>query len=597
MLAVNAGTGLVAAAASRAGADLLVVYNTGHFRAHGQPSLAGLLPYGDANAIVTDLGSRILPMAGDVPVLAGVCATDPFRSVPELLGRLKRMGFAGVQNFPTVGVYDGAFRADLDATGITLEREIEMVAHAHEHDLFFGAFACDTETAVAMTQAGADAIVAHVGVTREDSDPSETVDRIQEMRDAAVAVRPDVVVLFHGGPSGSPRQVEGVLSATRGVAGYIAASSVERAPVEQAVEAATRSFAGLRTNPDHFADAPLEPPLPLDPASLPDYLRGKQLVSDTAPVKVTELGGGISNALLLYQSDAERGVVKQARPRIRVQEEWLCDVRRNLVEQDAMQLLAGILPPGTVPALKLTDEGNFTVVMEAADPNARLWKSDLLGGVIDVDVAHRAGKLLGTIHGRTAGDVGLRRRFTTELLSQLRVDPYYITTAKRHPGQAPHFERAVRQLLSSRRALVHGDYVPKNILVTPQGSLTLVDYEIVHYGEPAYDVATLINHLLLKAHAASEHALTLGEAVKAFLQAYEGEAGTVAPPDGDVLLQLGCLMLARVDGKSPVEYLSREETKQQVRATARGILDGHHATVSELIDQLTADLAEQAPPV
>ena len=595
MLAVNAGTGLVAAAASRAGADLLVVYNTGYFRTHGQPSLAGLLPYGDANAIVSDLGSRILPMAGDVPVLAGVCATDPFRYIPELLGQLKRMGFAGVQNFPTVGVYDGEFRADLDATGITLEREIEMVAHAHEHDLFFAAFACDTETAVAMTQAGADAIVAHVGVTREDSDASETVDRIQEMRDAAVAVRPDIVVLFHGGPSGTPDQVQGLLSATRGVAGYIAASSVERAPIEQAVEASTRSFAGLRTNPDNLVDAPPEPPLPLDRASLPDYLRRKHLVSDEADVEVTELGGGISNALLLYQSGPERGVVKQARPRIRVQEEWLCDVRRNLVERDAMRLLAGILPPGTVPGLKLTDEHNFTLVMEAAHPESRLWKSDLLGGVIDADVAQRAGKLLGTIHRCTAGDVGIRRRFTTELLSQLRVDPYYMTTAKRHPSHAHHFERAVRRLLSSRRALVHGDYVPKNILVTPQGSLTVVDYEIVHYGEPAYDVATLTNHLLLKAHAASEHALAIGSAVKAFLQAYGDEAGTVTPAAGDVLLQLGCLMLARVDGKSPVEYLTRDETKQQVRAAALGILDGHYATLPELVDHLTADLADQAP--
>jgi len=583
LLGVGAGTGLVARAAEAGGADLIVLYNSGRFRAHGLPSLAGLMPYGDANAIVVEMGREIVPAVRSAPVLAGVCATDPFRDMEAFLPELHRMGFAGVQNFPTVGLIDGRFREDLEATGIGFAREVEMIRLASSLGLLTCAFVCDEDAAAAMARAGADVVAPHLGVTRPGLDLDDAVERVQRMRDAAVAVRPDVLVLFHGGPAGGPAEVQHVLDRTDGVAGFFAASSVERAPVEAAVEGAARSFAGLRAGPPAQGVAAPEPEEELDLETLPAYLRRHGLVPDGAEVRCEYLGGGISNVLMRYRVDGDCGVVKQSRSRIRVAEEWLCDVRRILTERDAIRYLHGLLPPGVVPRIRFSEDANYLFVMDCAPEGARLWKTDLMEGSVDPGLARAAGVTLGTIHGRTAGDAALRARFGTDLLSQLRLEPYYAATARRHPDLAEHIDRGARRLLTDRSTLVHGDYVPKNMLVVGEGRLLLLDFEIAHYGNPAYDVATFTNHLLLKAFRFPERAPALLGALEAFRDAYAAEAGGARPDDEAVLLQLGCLMLARVDGKSPVEYLEDEPTKDRVRAAARSILQGHAATVDEAV--------------
>lgn len=589
LLAVGAATGLVARAAERGGANLIVVYNSGLYRSHGHSSLAGLMPYGDANSIVVDMGRKVLPAVDATPVLAGVCATDPFRSMPRFLCELRDMGFAGVQNFPTVGLIDGRFREELEATGIRFDLEVEMVAAAHQLGLLTCAFVCDPDSAAAMAQAGADVVAPHLGVTQGRGDLAEAADRIQEMRDAAVAVRPDVLVLFHGGPASGPEEVRHVLEATRGVAGFFAASTIERTPVEKAAEAAARSFADLTIAPDSVGSSAREPREHLDRDNLPGYLRRHGLVPADGRVEVEDLGGGISNALMLYRYEDDRAVVKQSRSRIRVDQEWLCDVRRILAERDAIEVVTRLLPPGSVPRIRFSDDENYLFIMDAAPEDARLWKSDLLAGDVDDSLARAAGSILAAIHRGTAGDVAVKRRFGTSLLSQLRIDPFYMATALHHPQLRTTFEKAVRQLLGSRRALVHGDFVPKNMLVSGDNQLILLDYEIAHYGNPAYDLATFVNHLLLKRFALPECSDKFGQAVREFLQAYAVGADSVDPPEEQVLLQLGCLMLGRIDGKSPVEYITEEHVKARVREVAFAILWGELRTIDDVLERCSAE--------
>ena len=202
IIGAGAGTGLSAKAAEAGGVDLLIIYNSGRYRMAGRGSLAGLLPYGDANAIVVDMAAEVLPVVRDTPVLAGVCGTDPFRLMGPFLGGLSAMGFAGVQNFPTVGLYDGTFRQNLEETGMGFDLEIDMVRRAHEMDLLTAPYVFDAAQAEAMTDAGADILVPHVGLTTSGSIGATTaitlddaVTAVQRMRDAAVAVNPDVLVL------------------------------------------------------------------------------------------------------------------------------------------------------------------------------------------------------------------------------------------------------------------------------------------------------------------------------------------------------------------------------------------------------------------
>ncbi|TDD31585.1 phosphoenolpyruvate hydrolase family protein [Actinomadura sp. KC06] len=252
VIGAGAGTGLSAKCAESGGVDLIIIYNSGRYRMAGRGSLAGLLPYGDANQIVVEMASEVLPVVKDTPVLAGVCGTDPFRLMPVFLDELKAMGFAGVQNFPTVGLYDGVFRQNLEETGMGYDLEIEMVRLAHERDLVTAPYVFDEDQARAMAEAGADVLVPHVGLTTKGSIGAgtaltldEAVERVQAMRDAAAAVRPDVLVLCHGGPIAEPEDAAYVLSRTHGVVGFFGASSVERLPTERAITQQVAAFKNL----------------------------------------------------------------------------------------------------------------------------------------------------------------------------------------------------------------------------------------------------------------------------------------------------------------------------------------------------------------
>lgn len=255
IIGAGAGTGISAKCAEDGGADLIIIYNSGRYRMAGRGSLAGLLPYGDANAIVVDMSREVLPVVHQTPVLAGVCGTDPFRQMSVFLEQLAGLGFAGVQNFPTVGLFDGVFRRNLEETGMGYQLEVDMIRAAHQRGMLTAPYVFDEEQARAMTNAGADVLVAHVGLTTSGSIGASTAmsldqatTRIQAIRDAAVAVNPDVIVLCHGGPIANPEDAAHVLNTTTGIAGFFGASSMERLPTEQAITARVRDFAGITLN-------------------------------------------------------------------------------------------------------------------------------------------------------------------------------------------------------------------------------------------------------------------------------------------------------------------------------------------------------------
>lgn len=255
IIGAGAGTGISAKFAERGGVDLIVIYNSGRYRMAGRGSAAGMMPYGDANAIVVDMAKEVLPIVRDTPVLAGVCGTDPFRMMRVFLPELRAMGFDGVQNFPTVGLIDGQFRQILEETGMGIQLEVDMIATAHGLDLLTCPYVFDRDTAAAFAGAGADVVVAHVNTTVAGSigvktaamSLDEAVHRIQEMHDAAKAVNPDVLVLCHGGPIAEPADARYVLQRTQGVAGFFGASSIERLATERAIEAQAKAFKAIRT--------------------------------------------------------------------------------------------------------------------------------------------------------------------------------------------------------------------------------------------------------------------------------------------------------------------------------------------------------------
>jgi predicted TIM-barrel enzyme len=252
IMGAGAGTGLSAKCAEAGGADLIIIYNSGRYRMAGRGSLAGCMPYGDANAIVVEMAGEVLPIVRQTPVLAGVCGTDPFRLMPVFLAELQRIGFSGVQNFPTVGLCDGQFRQNLEETGMGFGLEVEMIREAHKLDLLTCPYVFDDDQARAMAGAGADVVVAHMGLTTKGAIGATTaltldasVKRIQGIRDAAVAVKPDVIVLCHGGPIAEPDDAQYVIDHTTGVAGFFGASSMERLPTEIAITENMRRFKNI----------------------------------------------------------------------------------------------------------------------------------------------------------------------------------------------------------------------------------------------------------------------------------------------------------------------------------------------------------------
>jgi len=245
----GAGTGLSAKCEEEGGIDLIVIYNSGRYRMAGRGSLSGLLAYGNANQVVMEMAAEVLPVVRDTPVLAGVNGTDPFYDPEVFLSDLARIGFSGVQNFPTVGLIDGVFRANLEETGMGFSLEVDMIRHAHSLDLLTTPYVFSTDDAVAMTEAGADIVVCHLGLTTGGAVGAETsrtlaesVEAVTSWGNAAREVRSDVIVLCHGGPVAEPEDAQYMLSNAEGVHGFYGASSMERLPTERAMVEQVRRF-------------------------------------------------------------------------------------------------------------------------------------------------------------------------------------------------------------------------------------------------------------------------------------------------------------------------------------------------------------------
>jgi predicted TIM-barrel enzyme len=249
----GAGTGLSAKMSEAGGIDLLVIYNSGRFRMGGRGSLSGMMPYGDANAILMDMAREVIPVVQRTPVLAGVCGTDPFRVMGLFLREVVAAGFSGVQNFPTVGLIDGVFRQGLEETGMGFGLEVDMIRRAHEMNLLTTPYAFNVGEAEAMTRAGADILIPHMGLTTKGTVGAttaitldEAARRVQSMHDAAKRINREILVLCHGGPIAEPLDAQYILDHTEGIVGFYGASSMERLPVEPAIANRVREFAELK---------------------------------------------------------------------------------------------------------------------------------------------------------------------------------------------------------------------------------------------------------------------------------------------------------------------------------------------------------------
>jgi predicted TIM-barrel enzyme len=249
----GAGTGITAKCAEAGGIDLLIIYNSGRFRMAGRGSLSGMMPYGDANAIVMDMAREVLPVARKTPVLAGVCGTDPFRIMELFLREVQTAGFSGVQNFPTVGLIDGTFRQGVEETGMGFGLEVDMIKSAHDLGLLTCPYVFTEDEARAMAKAGADVLIPHMGLTTKGTIGAQSAltleqaaKRVQALADAAKKVRPDILVLCHGGPISEPEDAEYVLRHTTGIVGFFGASSIERLPTEVAITGCVKRFKEIK---------------------------------------------------------------------------------------------------------------------------------------------------------------------------------------------------------------------------------------------------------------------------------------------------------------------------------------------------------------
>ncbi len=370
----------------------------------------------------------------------------------------------------------------------------------------------------------------------------------------------------------------------------------------------------------------------MDSAEIGRYLASQGVLPIDAQLTVAPLGGGVSNIVLMVRTPSQCLVLKQALPELRVEAYWPSRIDRALREAEALQIVADYLPHGAVPEVYFIDEENFIYGMSCAPPSAKLWKEDLLAGVVEAPVAEAAGRLLAQTHA--IQDPAVTQRFSDdEVFWQLRVDPYYNTTAEKHPNLKPVYEQAIAQMKARKFALVHGDYSPKNMFVvrekvdsraapnsehdspgyesgkekidsrfrgndgvgvlsgleggseaTRTNPLLLLDFEVVHWGDPAFDIAFCINHLLIKsvvnAHVQQEYF----RAATAFMNGYRDQqpGADWEELQAETRLQLGCLMLARIDGKSPVEYITDEPTKATVRRVSNFVLHEQSSAMEDI---------------
>jgi hypothetical protein len=316
------------------------------------------------------------------------------------------------------------------------------------------------------------------------------------------------------------------------------------------------------------------------PAAVAGVLREYGLLGPDEPAEITELSGGVSSTVFMARAGGRCMVVKQALGQLRVAQEWLVSPERSSTEADCAFLLTQLVP-GSVPRPLHADPGRHAFVMECAPDGAETWKVHLMTGRCDPAVARQAGRVLGRIHGGTAGDPAVRARFGDRtLFGDLRIEPYLVAASRLHPDVG--LLEIAHDLRSRGECLVHGDFSPKNLLVGPAGDVLLVDHEVAHYGDPAFDLAFVLSHLWLKAVRFPPLAAPLAAAAGALVDSYAAESGAVGEAARPRVPRLvGALMLARVDGKSPVEYLDGNR-QDRVRSIARRILLDAPATIDAL---------------
>lgn len=326
-----------------------------------------------------------------------------------------------------------------------------------------------------------------------------------------------------------------------------------------------------------------------------DYLAGRGLVGGSEDVSVRELGGGVSNIVLLIEWRGEPGrgwVVKQSLGKLRVKDDWRSERSRIIREAESIKALLPVLGPAAVPRVIHVDRENFLFVMTAAPPGSTTWKDLLLGRRADSRVARNAGLLLAKMINTSRGDESLSSEFGDRtVFDQLRIDPYYRTTAARHPELRQEFDDLIAATLEIRTSLVHGDYSPKNMLVHGE-NIFLIDFEVVHWGDPSFDAAFLVNHLFLKAFhlpaASNEFISLVHDFWIALFTALEPEAAVGF--EAMTLRHLAGLMLARIDGKSPAEYIQDEATKEKVRRTASRLLVGRPRILNDAVEIVRKEL-------
>jgi len=316
-----------------------------------------------------------------------------------------------------------------------------------------------------------------------------------------------------------------------------------------------------------------------------EYLVALGQLPAGSPAAIEALGWGISNMVFKVSLANDCFVFKQSLPKLRVKDDWPFDRARILVERDCMALLGQLLPAGSVPAVRFSDGTNFVFGMSCAPEGGVLWEQALLAQQIHVPTAARAGALLVEMHLRAAADPRVQARFAAQTgFLQGRVDPYYWTAARLHADLAPLIEAEVQRMLATRLTLVHGDYSPKNMFVYPERIL-LLDFEVAHYGDPAFDAAFCLNHLLLPAMAFPGYAAQYLDAALAFWHTYHCEPVRQLDPqiEPTTIRALGCLLLARIDGKSKIPYITDDATRDQVRGVARQILTGSETSLDALL--------------
>ena len=341
------------------------------------------------------------------------------------------------------------------------------------------------------------------------------------------------------------------------------------------------------------------------------YLLDRGVITRAAArtATVETLGGGVSNVVVRVNVPGEPGaslVIKQSLRRLRVPDDWFADRERIHRERAGIDYLACALPPSAIPRVVDEDKGNFLFVMTAAPPDGVNWKDALLSGHVDTAVAGRVGDILGAIHQRSAvTDAGippdLQEFADQHCFVQLRIDPYHRAAAAAHPDLADAIEAEAGRMLNHRRTLVHGDYSPKNIIVSGAGAsaaVFLLDFEVAHLGNPVFDLAFMLNHLTLKAIHRPGLAQQYNDAARSFWAAYLAaggdRAGDAARLESDTVRQLGVLLLARVDGKSPAEYITRDEQKDYIRRLSRAVLGGELASLDDIHRRLRMTLLPAA---